>query len=204
MAYARMHAIISAMYFADRICPDGCLATGHGYYGKHFRKKTDNGVKVEAGVALADMGSTMTGRFVEHEDDCAHFVSCCVGAIRSEVSVGGSKITLHGGGLNLGKPFYPVYGQTYVAKLAQDLISNGAKIVGKQFRITSYKDTRKDIMEKLHAGDVLLYATKDNHDSYEHSAILVGPGVICCHTSSRRALDYETVYHPWVTLLRLP
>jgi hypothetical protein len=49
MAYARMHAIISAMYFADRICPDGCLATGHGYYGKHFRKKTDNGVKVEAG-----------------------------------------------------------------------------------------------------------------------------------------------------------
>jgi len=197
VTYHRMHAIITAMTFADRVCADGFVATSHGYYG-HGKKL--NGRDVKAGMLLADIGP------IAHEDDCAHFVSNCVGKTHCELEVGSTKVTFRGGGLNLESLTFirGVYGQTSVGPLAAALIRVGAKIVFPQFRPTNYATTRQAILENLAAGDVLIYASKNNHDSYEHSAILVAPQNICCHTHSRRAQDYNAVHFPWVTLLKLP
>ena len=203
MAYSRMSAIITAMNFADRVSLDGFVASKLGYFGQspagHSKGlKTLNGVLITPGMLLSDIGA------IPRENDCAHFISCCVGNTHGTLEVGQAKVSFRGGGLHLRSPFSPVYGPTHAGKLAGELVSHGAKIIHPQFMITTYESTRRAVQEKLTAGDVLIYASKDNHDSYEHSAILVGPTQICCHTTSRRALDFNNVSHPWVTLLKMP
>ena len=65
--------------------------------------------------------------------------------------------------------------------------------------------TRRAILENLRPGDVLAWAKRDNVNNYEHSAILVGPTSIACHTHTRRGLDYTDVnIFPFVTLVKLP
>jgi len=192
MAYARMNAILSAKFFWDKVCHDGFVATKGGYQ-RHI-----NGVALSPGLPFTAIGA------VSQEGDCAHFVSCCVGNTQCTVAIGGRPVAIRGGGLHLQSPFAPVYGQTHAGRLAGSLIALGAKIVSPQFRVTRYDVTRQAIVDHLRPGDVLVYASKDNHDSYEHASLLVGPVHIACHTRARVDKDYTDVYFPWVTLLRLP
>src|SRR4030095_14711071 len=120
------------------------------------------------------------------------------------MNVGGQVIQMQGGGLRIPSVVSGVYGQTHVAKLAGVLISQGAKIVSKQFLPTHDGNTRNVIVKSLTPGDVLAYASKPDSDHYEHACILVGPALIACHTRHRLAKDYTDIYFPWVTLLKLP
>ncbi|PZR80501.1 MAG: hypothetical protein DLM68_19560 [Hyphomicrobiales bacterium] len=60
----------------------------------------------------------------------------------------------------------------------------------------------REALGSLEPGDALFYASKDNVNSYEHSAILVGPTNIACHTTARIDRDYNDVDIPWITLLK--
>jgi hypothetical protein len=194
MSYLRMHALIYAGVFWNRVCHDGRVATKKGY------PKEINKVKLTPGLPFADVG------FIDGEEDCTHFLSCCVGNGRGKITVGGRTIEIRGGGLLIPSPFQGagIYGETYVPRGIGALTTHGAKIVPPQFRVTSYDTTKAAILEHLTPGDVLAYASKDNASSYEHMAILVGPTTIACHSRHRFGQEYTDVYFPWVTLLKLP
>jgi hypothetical protein len=184
-----------AMTFATRVCPDGYIATSVGYFGG---SKQVNNVSISAGMLFSDIGA------IDHEDDCAHFISCCLGQTSCNLTVGSTTATFQGGGFNIPSPFKPVYGQTHAGRLAGALVTLGAQIISPQFMINDSTALNNAILGSLSPGDVLIYATKDDVDHYEHSAILVTPTQICCHTRSRQAEEYSTVYHPWATLLKMP
>ena len=100
MSYARMNAIISAMVLADRVAHDGRVGTKRGY------PKIINGATLQPGMLLKEEIG-----FIDGEEDCAHFLSCCLGTTSCELDVGGNQITVRGGGLHIPSPFHPVFGQ---------------------------------------------------------------------------------------------
>jgi hypothetical protein len=189
-----MFALIYAGTFWNRVCHDGRVATKTGY------PATINGVKLAPGMLFSDVGA------ISGEEDCTHFLSCCVGKIQAKVKINGREILFRGGGLAIHSPFKNagVFGETNVPRGVGALIANRAKIVPPQFHVTNYDVTRQAIRTQLQPGDVLAYASKDNPNHYEHMAILVGPDKIACHTRMRFQVDYSDVYFPWVTLLKLP
>jgi hypothetical protein len=197
MSYNRAEAVRVAKRFFDSVSPDGFVGSKLGYFG-HGRKVptlgVTSGVEIKPGMPFADFGH------VPEENDCAH----CVGRAHCVLKEGSASIPFHGGGLHLSSPLGRVYGQTSAGKLAQNLINLGARIIHPQFQVTRSASTRTAIREKLTAGDVLIYAVKDNVNHYEHSAILVGPDTICCHTRSRNGKDFTDVDMPFVMLLKLP
>jgi hypothetical protein len=192
--YVRMHSAQSAMALYNRVAHDGHIAMKSGYPTEM------SGVTLKPGMLFSDIGVDSSD-----EDDCAHFLSCCLGRTHFKWDEFGGVI-MRGGGLDIPSPFKNrgVYGQTYVAQLAQSLLRLGGKIIPPQFRPTQYDSTRDAIRHHLKLGDVLFYLSKDNPNSYQHSAILVGPTNIACHTKARQGLDYTDVHFPWVMLVKLP
>lgn len=192
--YNRAGALIYAAYFHDRICHDGRVATKKGYPG------SINGVRLSPGLPFSQVGA------IDGEEDCTHFISCCLGQTVSKIRWGSFEVEHRGGGLRIGSPFrnHGVYGETYVPRLIGTLVALGAKIIGPQFQITAYDSTRDNILRNLTAGDVLAYASRDNPNKYEHMAMIIDTTRITCHTTFRFGEDFTDVYHPWVTLLRLP
>jgi hypothetical protein len=110
MSYSRMSAMVTAMVFSDRVCFDGYVASKHGYFG---HGKSVNGVSIKPGMLLRDIGA------IPRENDCAHFISCCVGDTRGSLEVGPAKVQFRGGGFRLASPIgNGVYGQTHAGRLA--------------------------------------------------------------------------------------
>ena len=192
MAYNRFAAVMCAGVLWDRVALDGKVATKNGYPAKI------NGVTLKAGMPFSDIGA------INGEDDCAHFISCCVGDFPGTIDYRGTKMTLRGGGLQIPQAVKGVYGQTHVAHLAGTLIRNGGRFVGRPFWPTHDANTRAAILKELAVGDVLTYCSKATPNHYEHAAILVGPALIACHTRARLGNDYTDVAFPWVRLIKLP
>jgi hypothetical protein len=189
-----MNALIYAGHFWDKVCHDGRIGTKHGY------PQTINGVTLQPGLPFSQIGA------ISGEDDCAHFISCCVGTGVANLNVGGVNIPLRGGGIPLHSPIRGVYGQTHVAHLVGNLLGNGAKLVTRQFipKDDFVGTTRRLIQQNLQPGDVLAYASKPDPNHYEHACLVVGPANIACHTRRRMGNDYTDVPFGWVTLLKLP
>lgn len=192
--YKRMFAIIYARIFHDKITSDGRIATKTGY------PRTINSVKITPGLPFKQIG------FIAGEEDCTHFVSCCIGR-PPQMKVGG--ISIEGGGLPLQTALHVknagAYGRDTVPEMVPHLVSAKlATIVGPQFQPRSLPLTKHNILTKLQPGDLIAYASKDKPANYEHLVILVGPTNIACHTSSRFGPEFDTIGFPWVTLLRLP
>ncbi|MBZ5621604.1 MAG: hypothetical protein LAQ69_23175 [Acidobacteriia bacterium] len=220
MGYNRRHAVNYARAFWNRVCHDGKVATRSGYPRKI------NGKILSPGLPFSAIGQ------IEHEEDCTHFISCCVGQT-AKVKVEDTWnepndpwVTLKdvnsaiGGGLHIPSPWASigVYGHDTTPVLIGALIAHGAKIIPNP-KITpdpkSYAhwfwtnpgtETGSAIQENLTPGDVLAYAWQSDRYAYAHMALLVGPNAqIACHTSSRWYQDYTSVFTiPWVTLIRLP
>jgi hypothetical protein len=193
-AYARMFALIYAATFHNRICSDGRIATKAGY-----PLSLPNGVKLTPGIPFAETG------FIAGQEDCTHFISCCIG--RPPV-MKFNGIDVPGGGLHIQTASHMAnvgaYGQDYVPNLLAYLVSHRmATIIQPQFRPTTYHVTRDAILLNLRPGDLIAYASKDDARKYEHFAILVGPTTIACHTQSRYGDEYDRVPHSWATLLQL-
>jgi hypothetical protein len=188
--------------FYDKVCHDGFVATKQtpGY------PRTINNVTLTPGLPFSQIGA------IDRENDCTHFLSCCVGQTRGKLSVGGRDMEFPGGGLHLTTPFanIGVYGETYTPRLVGRLVILGARIVPPQFMVTSYATTRTAIAQNLTLGDVLAFASSsdlrsDGTGVYEHICLLLSAdGKISCHTTSRFGKDYTDIDYPWVTLLKLP
>src|SRR5437868_1220576 len=117
--YNRMAALIYATYFYDKVCHDGRIALKKGYPPKI------NGVKLTSGLPFSQIGAR------DEEEDCTHFMSCCVGQSHFRTISDGFPIEIRGGGLRIGSPFrnLGVYGETYVPRLLATLRSLGATIL---------------------------------------------------------------------------
>lgn len=205
MAYKRMFALIYAGVFHNRICHDGKIAMKTGY------PTIIHGVKIKAGMLLSDIPH------LSNDEDCTHFLSCCLGDHATTVDFNGVKALVPGGGLFIRQPFKKsgVFGETYTSLLVGSwgdlMLRNHASYIGKggvnqgdRFWPTNDGDTRAAITGNLQPGDVIAYASKPNVNNYEHAALLVGPASIACHSRSRFGHDYTDVNWPYVTLLRLP
>lgn len=202
MPYNRMAACTYAGAFFDKVCHDGFVATKQnpGY------PKIINKVTLTPGLPFSQIGA------IDRENDCTHFMSCCLGQSHGTLSVGGRDVQFSGGGMHIGSPFsnIGVFGETYTPRLIGQLIILGAQIVSPQFMVTNYASTRSAIQRNLGVGDVLAYADKDGlardgTGHYEHVCLLLSSdGKIACHTKSRFGNDYNDIDHPWVTLLKMP
>jgi hypothetical protein len=76
MPYDRMAALTYAGAFYDKVCHDARVATKGGYPARI------NNVLLTPGLPLNQIGA-ITG-----EDDCTHFISCCVGQGKGKLQVG--------------------------------------------------------------------------------------------------------------------
>jgi hypothetical protein len=207
-SYNRADAVAYALEFWDEICHDGRIATKLGYL------TNVNNVKLTPGKPFSEIGA------VNLEEDCTHFLSCCVGdhVTRLDMQFPGLAsrlpVTVRGGGLNIGSPFAAagVFGQTWTPQLVVELLKQGAKVVGNQFRPANRGSMPQPAWNALNAditsldpGDVIAYASKDDLQKYEHICLIVGRGgKIACHTRARYGKDWDDVSFPWVTLLKMP
>jgi hypothetical protein len=122
MSYQRMNALVCAGTFWDRVCPDGRVATKKGYPDKI------NGVTLTPGLPFSQIGA------IDGDDDCTHFLSCCVGKWKRKITLPNTQlpeIEFRGGGLDLSSPFasVKVYGETYAPRLVGALIMKGARVI---------------------------------------------------------------------------
>ncbi len=195
MSYDRNAALLYAEIFAYRVCHDGHVATQSGY---------PSGAP---GSLITTPGSPWLGI----EDDCTHFISCCIGA---SIPVPGSPTQKCGGGLRISQPFggFGVFGHTYVPRLLGELlgitqgpegIRRSAMIVGAQFRRKTDASTAVDINSQLRRGDLLAYAETNDYRDYRHFAILVKETKIACHTHSRFDDDFTLIGWDYVTLVKM-
>jgi hypothetical protein len=107
-------------------------------------------------------------------DDCAHFVSCCIG----------SEPHQKGGGLTITTRAPPAYGEPGAAKL----ISTCLLAAGLATEVTS--------LSSLSPGDVIGWdwAGNTNMGSLDHDTLYLGNGVIAAHSTSHLDVSATTYY----------
>src|ERR1017187_323783 len=107
-------------------------------------------------------------------DDCAHFVSCCIG----------SEPHQKGGGLTITTRAPPAYGEPGAARL----ISTCLLAAGLATEVTS--------LSSLSPGDVIGWdwAGNTNMGSLDHDTVYLGNGVIAAHSASHLDVSATTYY----------
>jgi hypothetical protein len=178
--YDRNKAIAYAGRFWDKVCDDGFVALLSKKDQSKVRKSKV--VKVALGTNLGSW--TPPDGF--NQDDCTHFISCCIG--------------LHGGGLALGKwDIPPAYGSLSPLSLVKVLKEKGyATVIVEGVNDTeSFRSIIKDRAEKA---DLIAYG--DSPD-YDHMVLHLGEGKIACHTSARFGKDFTDVNMSPLTLLHM-
>jgi hypothetical protein len=212
MSYNRKAALAYAELFAKRVCHDGMVAA------------RPLNLKFQRGRPFSELKSNGP---IQGEDDCTHFISCCVGIVQGPIKLDGITHHLRGGGINLNHPIPGIYGETFTPRAVGQLqMKGGLRIVHPQF-MDMDKDqgaggvnvTRAAIRKNLRTGDLLAYASDkilnriDGTGHYGHMAMIAtlnstnNPGKvgIACHTAERFDVDFTDVKSfPFVTLLRFP
>jgi hypothetical protein len=118
-----------------------------------------NHVKVTPARPLSDFG-----KVILHEDDCSHFLSCCVGKTEFKKPDG---TVIRGGGLDIGTSKHippPGYGHDNPPYLLGVLQAHGAR-VAKEYLDMKAPGLRHSLIWLLKPGDVLVYASADKNTS---------------------------------------
>lgn len=172
--YNRDAALAFARKYWTRVCPDshiGITSSPHIRQvppGTVFERVSGGGGFTE--VAKLPNGTTIP--FAELED-CAHFVSNCLGTPPGGQTAGGLKIA---------SEFASVYGLLGANKLYEHLTNEGLiKTVNKD--LTEQQASSK--LGSLSSGDLIFYRPKSN-SAYRHVGIyLADKQRIACHTYCR-------------------
>jgi hypothetical protein len=197
MHYDRDAAVNYAGWFWNNVCHDGYVAT-----------KT-----TKTGYAHFKPGTPLSDANAFPEEDCAHFISCCIGQTNHDWEGQDRIYHIRGGGINLDSPIkrqfgIKVYGETYVPRLVGALLARGAKIIGRPFMETNARTTLELISKHMRPGDVMAYGKlkdpKHRDDHYEHAVLCVKSTTIACHTYSRYDEPFTSVEIPRITLLKMP
>jgi hypothetical protein len=152
--YDRAKAVSYANNYAAYVCSDGYFWTNSGGFG-YF------GTNVLTPVPAVE------------GDDCAHFVSCCIG----------SQPNQKGGGLNI--PTRDVtYGEPGAARLVQTVLLGGGLAV----EVSS--------LSGLSPGDVIAWnwESETNLADIDHDTIYLGNGVLAAHSASHLDASATTWY----------
>lgn len=212
MAYNRAGAIEYARVYWDKVCHDGRIACN--WTGDVIDAKRTQGLKALCGSAPP--GTTMlpgnmpTLPPVETDDDCTHFISCCIGFAGPTPTGGCLPIDQ----LWQGNPF----GFDNPDGLINNLLTKRlAVIVGEKFRPFFIGDPEERraaetaIGSELRIGD--LVALANSNQKWQHFVIIVemtlgplGPKpLIACHSDGRWRQPV-TVFGNWAryaTLIKI-
>ncbi len=153
--YDRAKAVSYANNYAAYVCSDGYFWTNGSDYGYY-------GTGVFTPVPTSSIG-----------DDCAHFVSCCIG----------SESHQKGGGLNI--PTRDVtYGEPGAARLVQTVLLGGSLAV----EVSS--------LSSLSPGDVIgwNWESDTNLADLDHDTIYLGNSVLAAHSSSHLDVSATNYY----------
>jgi hypothetical protein len=152
--YDRARAVAYANNYAAYVCTDGYFWTsGSGY--------------TNAGAG-APVPTYVTG------DDCAHFVSCCIG----------SESHLRGGGLYIPSRASPTYGEPGAARLVNTVLIGG----GWAEEVSS--------LSSMSPGDVIGWNWEGdtNIANLDHVTLYVGNGLLAAHANSHLDVSASTYY----------
>ena len=153
--YDRAKAVSYANNYAAYVCGDGYFWTNSSGFGQY-------GTGVFTPVPTSAIG-----------DDCAHFVSCCIG----------SESHQKGGGLNI-PTRYVTYGEPGAARLVQTSLL----AAGLATEVTS--------LSSLSPGDVIGWNWEGNTNlaNLDHDTLYLGNGLIAAHSSSHLDVSATTYY----------
>ncbi|HVM46597.1 MAG TPA: NBR1-Ig-like domain-containing protein [Candidatus Acidoferrum sp.] len=151
--YDRARAVSYANNYGGFVCSDGYFWTNGSGYGNFG--------------ALAPVPTSPIG------DDCAHFVSCCIG----------SEPNQKGGGLSIPGRVPPTYGEPGAGRLVGTCLI-GAGLATEVFSLSS-----------LRPGDVIAWNWEgdDNIGDIDHDTIYLGNGLLAAHSASH--VDATTAYY---------
>ena len=176
LAFDRTAALKYARKHWDQVSSDGYVGTNTGVFyekiplGNSFEQVVAGGILLEESIKRAN-GSLIKRSELE---DCAHFISCCIGK-----PPGGG-----GGGLSLDRPF-PTgpYGILNANGLYNDLLAkNLIEVVSEQ---KTYADTRPQLTQ-IGEGDLIFYWYIPE-SRYGHAGLYLANADrdIACHTYCR-------------------
>lgn len=121
-------------------------------------------------------------------EDCAHFISCCIGQ-----PPGGT-----GGGLAIGRDFpSAIYGKVAARGLYKDLKDKGFITIVGTARTTKADAAARLAAGQIAAGDLIFYYINDNSEPGHVGMYLAGADKrIACHTYCRcdQADDYDQAW----------
>lgn len=159
--FDRSRAISYANNYATNVCSDGYFWTNQNYpdfafYGTGVLTPVPVGPPLDGGIG----------------DDCAHYVSCCIG----------NEPHLRGGGINVPSRTSPTYGEPS----ASDIINNVLLAPGYGVQVSS--------LRQLEPGDIVgwNWAGNTNMSAIEHVTLYMGNGLFSCHAAS--ILDVNSAY----------
>jgi hypothetical protein len=152
--YDRSRVISYANNYAGYICSDGYFWTNgsdYGYFG------------AGAPVPTAYLG-----------DDCAHFVSCCIG----------KQSALRGGGLPIPSRASPTYGEPGAARLVQTVLIDGGYA------------TEVSSLSQMLPGDVVGWNWEGdtNMADLDHVTLYLGNGLLASHAISALDVSANTFF----------
>jgi hypothetical protein len=153
--YDRARAVSYANNYAGYVCTDGYFWTngsGYGYFG------------AGAAVPKSPIG-----------DDCAHFVSCCIGT---------QSATNRAGGLKIPSRVPPTYGEPGAARLVNTVLIGG----GYAREVFS--------LSELEPGDLIGWNWEgdSNIQNLDHVVLYVGNGLVASHAASCLGVSATTWY----------
>jgi hypothetical protein len=153
--YDRARAVSYANNYAGVVCTDGYFWTngsGYGYFG------------AGAAVPKSPIG-----------DDCAHFVSCCIGT---------ESATNRGGGLKIPSRVPPTYGEPGAGRLVNTVLIGGGYA------------TEVPSVSMLSPGDLIGWNWEgdSNIQNLDHVTLYVGNGLVAAHAASCLDVSATTWY----------
>ena len=153
--YDRARAVSYANNFAGFVCTDGYFWTngsGYGYFG------------AGAAVPKSPIG-----------DDCAHFVSCCIGT---------QSAANRGGGLIIPSRVPPTYGEPGAGRLVNTVLIGGGYA------------TEVPSITMLSPGDLIgwNWEADSNIQNLDHVVLYVGNGLVASHAASCLDVSGSTWY----------
>lgn len=167
VTYNRNAAVAYANQYWDEVVGDGYFwinGSTDSYYGA--------GTAVPVNVANEDGGIG---------DDCAHFVSSCIGS-----PPGGGA-----GGLTIPSRASPTYGEPGAARLDELLVGNSLGGYGTTYECGELVSS----VSQLTPGDVIGYDWDGSGDGsmsgIDHTVLYLGNGKIACHSASEQSVAWN-------------
>lgn len=170
MAYNRTKALAYARKYWTKACSDLYIGIGDppGY------KQMPAGTTFVRSPGVPEKAKLPDGTFVTNLDDCAHFLSCCLGKEQHEV----------GGGLPIQRDFpSAIYGVISARRLFATLTEDG---LIETVIVKANHDAAAQKLPELAAGDLIFYWSP-GVGAYGHVAMWLkdSQNRIACHTYCR-------------------